>query len=107
MSKTKATPILASMDAIFSTPDGFNDATLRDAQRQVFAPAEMPYTAITDQGLASRRSKTVVRDHAAVAAATTGVPSLAEGLSLREAMAGQCENDQFPFSADRFGKQRN
>lgn len=107
MSKMKATPIEATLAQTLGPVEGFNDATLRDVERQSFPAAEMPYTAITDQGLASRRSKTVIRDHAAVAAATTGVPALGEGLSLREAMAGQCENDQFPFQADRFGKQRN
>lgn len=101
------TPILAPVSSVFVSQDGFNDAAMRDCERQEMPPADMPYTATTDQGLASRRSKTVIRTHADVAAATTGEPALSEGLSLRQAMAGQCENDQFPFSADRFGKQRN
>jgi hypothetical protein len=106
MSKT---PILVSPKAMFDSmgTDGFNDVVLRDTDRQNFDPANMPYTAVTDQGLASRRSKSVIRSHADVQAATTGTPALGEGLSLRQAMAGQCENDQFPFSADRFGKQRS
>lgn len=106
MSKT---PIIVSPKAMFDSAgiDGFNDVVLRDIDRQNFEPANMPYTAVTDQGLASRRSKSVIRSHADVRAATTGTPALGEGLSLRQAMAGQCENDQFPFSADRFGKQRS
>lgn len=107
MSKLKATPVVATFADLMGAPDGINDAALRDIQRQDLPAAEMPYTAITDQGLASRRSKTVIRDHAAVQAATTGEPALADGLSMRQAMAGQGENDQFTFQTDRFGKQRS
>jgi hypothetical protein len=90
-----------------STDDGFNDVVLRDAQRQEFPAAEMPYSCTTDEGLASRRSKHVVRTHDEVKAACNGDLPIGQGLSLRAPMAGQCGNDQFPFQTDRFGKQRS
>lgn len=103
---TKA-PQSAPFSAIVHVDPGINDAALRDAQRQEMPPAEMPYNQVTDQGLASRRSKHVIRTHAEVAAATHGEPAVCDGLSLRAPMAGQCENDQFTFSTDAFGKQRS
>lgn len=107
MAKVTQTPVLATVRDLIQPVDGFNDAVLRDAERQSIAPAEMPYNSTTDQGLASRRSKHVMRTHAEVEAAYSGDLPAADGLSLRAPMAGQCENDQFPFQTDRFGKQRN
>lgn len=107
MAKNKDTPIVATFAQTLSTAAGINDAALRDVQRQEIPPAEMPYNSATDQGLASRRSKTVMRTHAEIAAARTGDPALDSGMSLRQAMAGQCENDQFIYCTDRYGKQRS
>lgn len=64
------------------------------------------YNSTTDDGLASRRSKHIVRSHAEVAAAMSGEPALGTGLSLRQPMAAQGENDQFPGSTNQYGKQR-
>lgn len=108
MAKITPAPTSATLSAVFGSGDtGINDAALRDAQRQSFEPREIYYTQTTDQGLASRRSKHVVRTHAEVAAANVGDALLGDGLSLRAPMAGQCENDQFTYSTDIFGKQRS
>lgn len=107
MAKLTASPMLVPLQLPRALTEGVNDAAVRDIQRQESKPAEMPYTRTPDQGLASRRSKHFVRTHAEVEAATTGEPSLAAGISLRMPMAGQCENDQFIYSTDAFGKQRS
>lgn len=109
MAKDTLTPVLVTPAKLMSdeTVSGFNDASLRDADRQSFESADMPYNYTTDQGLASRRSKQIVRTHAEVSAACSGPLPLGDGLSLRAPMAGQCENDQFIFSTDQFGKQRS
>lgn len=65
------------------------------------------YNSTTDDGLASRRSKHEVRTRAEIADAREGDLPLGIGLSLKQPMAGQCENDQFPYRSDRFGKPRN
>lgn len=68
---------------------------------------EIQYNKATDDGLASTRSKHAVqpapgdRDDDSFPPLPMGV-----GLSLRMAMAGQAENDQFPISSNQFGKQR-
>lgn len=104
--KTTAAPERASPMALFTPVAGFNDAVLVDAQRQEMPPAEMPYTYKSDDGLASRRSKHMVRTHAEVEACQIGTPDPSLGLSMRAALPAQCENDLFPFQTDRFGKQR-
>lgn len=87
--------------------DEVNIAEARDAGRQEARKTEIQYNYVTDEGLASRRSKHVVRNHAEVAAATKGELPSGLGLSLRAPMAGQCENDQWPYCTDNYGKQRN
>lgn len=64
-----------------------------------------PYNCDTDHGLASTRSKHRVRSCDEVASCRSGDLPLSEGLALRQAMAGQGENDQFPYSTDKHGKQ--
>lgn len=78
-----------------------------DTARQDFEPKEMPYNQTTDEGLASIRSKHVLRSNAEVKASIHEDLPIADGLSLRAPMAGQCENNQFPWQANRFGKQRS
>jgi hypothetical protein len=68
---------------------------------------EANYNSTTDNGLASRRSKHVMRSHAEIEAARSGDLPLGDGLSLRQPMAGQGENDQFPGSTNQYGKQRS
>jgi hypothetical protein len=80
---------------------------LRDLARQDMPDKEMPYNQVTDQGLASRRSKHILRSNDEVNASITGSLPAGDGLSLRAPMAGQGENDQFPWCTDRFGKQRS
>lgn len=105
--KTAAPPIVTPVQLMQSlTVSGFNTAAVHDAQRQDVPPAEIAYTIDVDQGLASRRSKYFARSHAQVAAATHGVPAAGLGLSFRMAMPGQGENDIFPMTTDRYGKQR-
>lgn len=105
------TPMSPSLNEACSPIDAhdLNVATViaNDTARQENKPAEMPYNQITDEGLASRRSKHVVRTHAEVKAASDDNLALGDGLSLRAPMAGQCENDQYPWATDRFGKQRS
>lgn len=79
----------------------------RDTARQDFPPAEMPYNQTVDEGLASIRSKHVLRSNAEVKASIHDDLPISEGLSLRAPMAGQCENNQFPWQVNRFGKQRS
>lgn len=107
MAKLTKAPLTATVADILQPVPGLNDVVLRDADRQDFPAAEIPYNYTPDQGLASRRSKQVVRSCAEVQAACSGDLPLADGLSLRSPMAGQAENDQFPFSTDRYGKQRS
>jgi hypothetical protein len=78
-----------------------------DTARQEIPFKEIEYNQVTDDGLASRRSKHMVRTHAEVKAATGPEPALGFGLSLRAPLAGQCENDQWPYCVDRYGKQRS
>ena len=105
--KLTGAPERASPMSIFTPVAGLNVAVEIDQQRQESVPAEMPYTYSVDNGLASRRSKHVGRTHAQIEAAVTGIPELGEGISMRCAVAGQCENDQFKFQTDRFGKMRS
>lgn len=67
--------------------------------------AEAGYTTRTDHGLASDRSKHRVRSHEELASAKISEPKLGEGVSFRQAIAGQGVNDQFPYSTDKHGKQ--
>lgn len=83
-----------------------NVATVIDRCIDVCAPMEPTYNSTTDDGLASLRSKHEVRTREEIAAARTGDLPLGLGLSLKQPMAGQCENNQFPFSTNRFGKPR-
>lgn len=110
-SRFTKTPVSPSLNESFSLPmDRDNNVALviaRDTARQENEPKEMPYNETTDEGLASRRSKHKVRTHAEVKAATGEELVPGYGLSLRAPMAGQCENDQFTYQTDRFGKQRS
>ncbi len=66
---------------------------------------EAGYSVRTDHGLANERAKSKVRTHAELSQAKIGTPSIGEGVSSRQAMAGQGTNDQFPYSTDNYGKQ--
>lgn len=107
--KTPSSPSLTEACCGSTDQHDLNVATViaRDSARQEIEPKEMPYNRITDEGLASRRSKHMVRTHAEVKAATHDEPAIGYGLSLRAPLAGQCENDQYPWQTDRFGKQRS
>lgn len=106
MANTKTPQLVPPSALLVGVAPGLNDAVLADVQRQETQPKEMPYNRVTDNGLASTRSKHVVRTHAEVAAATQGDLPLGDGLSLRMALPGQCENELFPFQTDAYGKQR-
>lgn len=67
-------------------------------------PKPGDYNQDADPNLASTRSKSRVRSHEAVAAATKGDLPLGAGLAFRSRMAGAMENDQFPYSTDECGK---
>lgn len=102
----KQAPEALPVSALFTPVRGFNSALDINQPGTDNPSREMPYNQTVDDGLASRRSKQVVRSYEELAAATGPALPLGYGLSLRSAMAGQCENDQFPISTDPFGKQR-
>lgn len=102
----KEAPASVPLAGVFSPIPGFNRAMDINADRFEPAPRRMPYNQTPCDGLASRRSKQAVRTFEQVAAATGPAPEPGYGLSMRSAMAGQCENDQFPIRTDVFGKQR-
>lgn len=104
--KKSAPEKLTIADVFPSTMPALNSALDIDRPDPDIASREMPYNSSTDDGLASLRSKHMVRTHAEVAAAMTGDLPLGDGLCLREAMAGQAENNQFPFETNQYGKQR-
>lgn len=95
----KPTPVPAPM--------GMNIACDVDMQCDEFEPKAGNFNVSTDDGLASRRSKTVIRNHAEMAAATGPAPPAGYGMALRQRMAGVGGNDQFPYRTDEYGKQRN
>lgn len=105
---TTTTPSLNESFSPTATYDENKAAIIgTDTARQEIDFKEIPYNQVTDDGLASRRSKHMVRTHAEVKAATGPEPALGYGLSLRAPMAGQCENDQLPYRVDRYGKLRS
>lgn len=108
MAKTpdKEAPASVPLAGILTPIPGFNRAMDINVDRLEPAPRQMPYNEVPCDGLASRRSKQPVRTFEELAAATGPAPAPGYGLSLRSAMAGQCENDQFPLRTDAFGKQR-
>lgn len=87
----------------FSMPQ-FNVAIKINEPDPDIASKQPVYNATPDDGLASLRSKHMVRTHAE--AAPSGDLPLGFGLSLRAAMPGQGENNQFPIRANQYGKQR-
>lgn len=105
MSK-KAAPENVQLGAIFAPIPGFNSATAINRIGEDSPPKEIEYNSTTDDGVASLRSRHVGRTHAEIAAARSGDLPLGTGLSLRQPMAGQAENNQFPFTTDNYGKQR-
>lgn len=106
MSK-KAAPEKITLADVFSAPaPAFNVALEIDRADPDIPSKEPDYNASTDDGLASLRSKHVMRNHAEIAAARTGDLPLGDGLSLRQPMAGQAENNQFPVRTNQYGKQR-
>lgn len=106
MSKKPAPEKLTLAEAFSAVMPAFNTATAINRADPDIASKEPNYNATTDDGLASRRSKHTVRDHAAVAASRRGDLPLGDGLALRQPLAGQGENDQFAFSTNPYGKQR-
>lgn len=65
---------------------------------------EITYTHRVDDDLASERAKHRARTHEELAADKVRDLPLGAGLSMRMPMAGQCENDQFPYSTGEDGK---
>lgn len=57
-------------------------------------------------GEPTARSPYRVRSHAELEADLIGPLSAGEGLSCRMAMTRQANNELFPYSADKYGKQR-
>lgn len=89
----------------YSAPSSLNGITEADP---AILDAEKPasrYTHTTDERLASTRSKQEVSTHEECAARKLRDPLPGEGVSFRQPMAGQCENDQFPYTTDQYGKQ--
>jgi hypothetical protein len=106
MASKSAPEKLTLADALMAPMPAFNVALEIDRPDPDIASKEPNYNATTDDGLASLRSKHIMRDHAEVAAACSGDLPLGDGLSLRQAMAGQAENNQFPVRTNQYGKQR-
>jgi hypothetical protein len=106
-----STPATTSLPQVIAgdccDPSEVNSAVMRDLVRQEMPAKAGRYNQTTDQGLASRRSKHILRSNDEVEASISGDLPAGEGLSLRAPMAGQCENDQFMWCTDRFGKQRS
>lgn len=103
----KPAPEKLTFDEAFVRPmPAFNSALDINRADPDFASRETPFNVTTDDGLASRRSKHVVRTHAQLAADTSGEPLIGYGLSMRQPMAATAENDQFPGSTNQYGKQR-
>lgn len=106
MSNRTAPEKLTLAEAFIRAVPGFNSALDIDRADPDIASKEPDYNATTDDGLASLRSKHIMRDHAEILAASSGDLPLGVGLSLRQAMAGQGENNQFPARTNPYGKQR-
>lgn len=107
MKKVAAPEKLTLGDAFPVQMPAFNSAIDIDRPDPDIASREMPYNSTTDDGLASLRSKHRVRTYEEIEAAKSGEPDLGFGLSLRQPMAGQAENNQFPLSTNQYGKQRS
>jgi hypothetical protein len=105
--KAAAPEKLTLADALPMQMPAFNSAIDINRIQPDIDSRQMPYTSTTDDGLASLRSKHRVRTFAEIEAAKICEPDLGFGLSLRQAMAGQAENNQFPFSTNQYGKQRS
>lgn len=71
---------------------------------EVGTPPPIEYTHRVDDDLAVERAKHRVRTHEELAADKVSSPTAGSGLSFRMPMAGQCENDQFLYSTDAYGK---
>jgi hypothetical protein len=106
MSNKPAPEKLTLADALMAPMPAFNVALEINRPDPDLPSKEPNYNSSTDDGLASRRSKHIMRTHAEIAAARTGDLPLGDGLSLREPMAGQGGNDQFPVRTNQYGKQR-
>ena len=107
MATNKPTPQAVPISDALYLPRTLNVATEINRPSPDEALKDPRYNSTTDESRASRRAFLhPVRTHAEAAAARTGDLPLGDGLTLRMAMAGQCENDQFPFETDPFGKQR-
>lgn len=106
MSKKPAPEKLTFAEAFLRPMPAFNSALDINRADPDIASREPDYNSTTDDGLASRRSKHMVRSHAEVAAAMSGDMPIGAGMSLRQPMAAQAENDQFPGSTNQYGKQR-
>lgn len=105
--KPTRTPEAVPISGLIVPIPGFNSAIDINRPSPDPDPRVMPYNQTTDDGLASRRSKHEVRSYEELEAATDAALPSGYGLSLRSAMAGQGENDQFPLSTDPYGKQRS
>lgn len=104
--KPTRTPEDIPVSSLFYPIGGFNSAADINAPSPTPPQKVMPYNQTADDGLASRRSKHVVRTFEQLEAATSAAPTCGYGLSMRSPMAAQAENDQFPMSTDCYGKQR-
>ena len=82
--KTPAPPLLVGLLA--ATMPETPSMAVRDAERQIPTPFDIPYTMHTDPGLARTDSKYLARTHADVEAAQIRTPDPGLGLSLRMRM---------------------
>lgn len=106
MSNKPAPEKLTLAEALSAPMPAFNVALEVNRADPDLPSMEPNYNSTTDDGMASRRSKHIMRTHAEITADRSGDLPLGDGLSLREPMAGQGENDQFPVRTNQFGKQR-
>jgi hypothetical protein len=107
MPKKASAPEAIPFSQVLVPMPKFNSATVINRPDTDPASKTPTYNCTTDDGLASRRDLHDCRSQAEYAAAYSGDLPLGQGLSLRMAMAGQAENDQFPYSTDEYGKQRS
>jgi hypothetical protein len=106
MSKKPAPEKLTLAEALSAPMPAFNVALEINRPNPDIPSKEPNYNSTTDDGLASLRSKHTMRTRDEIEAARSGDLPLGDGLSLRQPMAGQGENNQFPVRTNQYGKQR-
>jgi hypothetical protein len=107
MAKNTQAPEAVPLSALSMAMPKLNSALVIDRPDPDPASKEVTYNGVTDDGLASLRSKHEVLPAADRGPMATSDLPVGQGLSLRIAMAGQGENNQMPFRTDQYGKMRN